>query len=80
MDSITQDSPRRDFLADCQRIHREWDAYAKALDTDHLISLYAPDAVLETPLVPAIFVRDVGRTNWYGGTGPTIGSPTAKRP
>ena len=55
MDPSPQDSLRRDFLADCERIHREWDIYARSLDTDHLISLYAQDAVLETPLVPAIF-------------------------
>jgi steroid Delta-isomerase len=55
MDSITQDSLRHDFLADCERIHRAWDTHARALDTDNLISLYAPDAILETPLVPAIF-------------------------
>jgi hypothetical protein len=42
------------FLADCERIHREWHERAKALDTDGLLALYAEDAVLESPLVPAI--------------------------
>ena len=55
MDLTTRDPLRRDFLADCERIHREWDSHAKSLDTDSLISLYAQDAILETPLVPAIF-------------------------
>jgi hypothetical protein len=55
MDSTTQDSLGRDFLADCERIHRKWDAHAKLRNTDSLISLYAQDAILETPLVPAIF-------------------------
>ena len=43
------------FLADCERIHREWHQRAKARDTDGLLALYAEDAVLETPLVQAIF-------------------------
>jgi steroid Delta-isomerase len=45
---------QRDFLADCERIHREWNARAKACDTDGLLALYAQGAVLETPLVQAI--------------------------
>ena len=42
------------FLADCERIHREWHERAKAVDTEALLALYAEDAVLESPLVPAI--------------------------
>ncbi|MBV8747970.1 MAG: nuclear transport factor 2 family protein [Xanthobacteraceae bacterium] len=42
------------FLSDCERIHREWHVRAKALDTEGLLALYAADAVLESPLVPAI--------------------------
>ncbi len=45
----------RAFLADCDRIHREWHERAKSRDTDGLIALYAPDAILESPLVQAIF-------------------------
>jgi len=43
------------FLRDCARIHREWHARAMARDTEGLLALYAEDAVLETPLVQAIF-------------------------
>jgi steroid Delta-isomerase len=43
-----------EFLADCARIHREWHARAKGLDTEGLLALYAEDAVLESPLVLAI--------------------------
>jgi hypothetical protein len=43
-----------DFLADCERIHHEWHERAKARDTEGLLALYAADAVLESPLVPAI--------------------------
>ena len=43
-----------DFRADCERVYREWHERAKALDTDGLLALYSEDAVLESPLVPAI--------------------------
>ena len=43
-----------DFRADCERVYREWDERAKALDTEGLLALYSEDAVLESPLVPAI--------------------------
>jgi hypothetical protein len=42
------------FIADCERIHREWHERAKVLDTEGLFGLYAKDALLESPLVPAI--------------------------
>lgn len=42
------------FLADCERIHRLWHERAKGLDTEGLLRLYAEDAELESPLVPAI--------------------------
>ena len=42
------------FGADCERIHREWHAKAIARDTEGLLALYAEEAILESPLVPAI--------------------------
>lgn len=36
------------------RIHALWHEYAKSRDTAGLISLYADDAVFESPLVPVI--------------------------
>jgi hypothetical protein len=43
------------FLAECERIHRQWHERAKACDCEGLLALYAEDAVLETPLVQGIF-------------------------
>src|SRR5262245_21157431 len=43
------------FLQDCMRIHQQWHERAKARDTEGLLALYAKEAVLETPLVQAIF-------------------------
>ena len=42
------------FLADCERIHRLWHFCASTRDTEGLLALYAGDATLESPLVPAI--------------------------
>lgn len=43
------------FLSKCVRIYQQWHDRAKSRDTDGLLALYAREAVLETPLVPAIF-------------------------
>jgi hypothetical protein len=40
--------------ADCSRIYDQWHEYAKSRDVEKLLSLYAEDAVFESPLVPAI--------------------------
>ena len=61
----TQGSLRGDFLADCERIHREWDKAARSLGTEGLVALYAQDAIVETPLVPAVFE---GRSGILGDT------------
>jgi hypothetical protein len=48
------ESSASDFRTACERVYREWHERAKALDTDGLLALYSADAVLESPLVPAI--------------------------
>ena len=47
-------------MNDFERIYRDWHEHAKNRDTEKLIALYADDAVLESPLVPAIMNRDSG--------------------
>lgn len=42
-----------------RHIYREWDRCARQRDVEGLLALYAPEAVLETPLIPAIL--DVSR-------------------
>jgi steroid Delta-isomerase len=60
---MDQQQPRdRSFLTDCERIYREWHERAKNRDTEGLLALYAEDAVLESPLVPAIL------DGWGSGT------------
>ena len=41
-------------MDDTTRIYEDWHRYAKERDTEGLLSLYADDAVFESPLVPAI--------------------------
>jgi steroid Delta-isomerase len=80
MDLTARDPLRRDFLADCERIHREWDSHAKSLDTDSLISLYAQDAILETPLVPAIFAGRSGILRGHREIRPFFEEGARRRP
>jgi steroid Delta-isomerase len=49
-----QNQQQQGFLADCERIHRDWHDRVKAPDTEGLIALYAEDAVFESPLVAAL--------------------------
>ena len=47
-------------MDDHTRIYEEWHRYAKNRDTEGLLSLYAEDAVFESPLVSAIIPRADG--------------------
>jgi len=58
----------RAFLADCDRVHREWHERAKSRDTEGLLALYAPDAILESPLVQAHFRWPCQRKRCAGTT------------
>jgi hypothetical protein len=80
MDPKKQRSPSEAFLADCERIHREWDARAKSRDTDGLIALYAQDAILETPPVPAIFEGHSGILRGHREIRPFFEEGARRRP
>lgn len=49
-----------EYSSDGERVYRLWDRYARAADVEGLLSLYAPDAILESPVVAAIFDTDSG--------------------
>lgn len=49
-----------DFRDDGERVYVLWDRYARERDVGGLLSLYAEDAILETPLIPAILGVDRG--------------------
>jgi ketosteroid isomerase-like protein len=46
--------------ATIENIYREWDDALSKLDVERLLTLYAPDAVLESPLVPHLLKIDRG--------------------
>ncbi len=48
-------SSKSDFDQHCERIFREWDAAARAGDTEAMLALYAEDIVFETALVQVVF-------------------------
>jgi hypothetical protein len=48
------------FRDDGERIYILWDRYARNRDVEGLLSLYAGDAILDTPLIPAILGVDRG--------------------
>ncbi|HVV74210.1 MAG TPA: nuclear transport factor 2 family protein [Verrucomicrobiae bacterium] len=43
-----------------ERIYREWDDALSRNDPDALVALYAPDATLESPLVPHLLHKERG--------------------
>jgi steroid delta-isomerase len=67
------------FLADCDRIYREWHERAKARDTNGLLALYSHDAVLETPLVQAVYAgRSDGILSGHAQIGPFFAEATRR--
>ena len=49
-----------DFKSDGERIYKLWDKYARDVDVNGLLSLYASDATLETPVILAILNTEAG--------------------
>jgi ketosteroid isomerase-like protein len=71
----------RVFMAHCERIHREWHERAKSRDTEGLLALYAPDAVLESALVQAIFdSRSSGTLRGHDEIRPFFAEGARRRP
>lgn len=69
------------FLSDCKRIHQQWHERAKSRDTEGLLALYAKEAVLETPLVQAIFDdRGSGILRGHREIGPFFEEGARRRP
>jgi ketosteroid isomerase-like protein len=48
------------FQQAAERIYHEWDKALADGDVDRLLGLYAPDAILESPVVPVVTDREVG--------------------
>jgi hypothetical protein len=48
-----------------ERMYTEWDAALSSNDPERLLACYAPDAVLESPLVPHLMGGDDGACRGY---------------
>src|SRR5919109_724387 len=48
------------YNPDVERIYREWDEALSQNDAARLVALYAPDAVLESPLVSHLLGTETG--------------------
>lgn len=66
--------------ADCRFIYEEWHARAQARDVEALLALYAPHAVLESPLVPAILDQSEGVLRGHEQIRRFLAAGTARRP
>src|SRR5262249_35112284 len=53
-------NPMNAYKSDGERIYHLWDQYARRADIEGLLSLYAADATLESPLINAILDTDKG--------------------
>ena len=49
-----------EFKSDGERIYKLWHKYARDVDVNGLLSLYAFDATLETPVIQAILNTETG--------------------
>ena len=70
----------RRFESDIERIHQQWHDFARGRDPEGLLSLYAGNAVLESPLVPAILDRDSGILQGHDELRRFLRQGTDKRP
>ena len=65
---------------DAAFVYQEWDARARAHDIDGLLELYAPDAILESPLIPRIMDQHSGVLTGHDQIRPFLHRGTQGRP
>lgn len=65
---------------DALRIYQNWHDYARTKAVDDLLHLYAEDAVLESPLVPAILGYPSGILRGHEEIGHFLREGTKRRP
>jgi hypothetical protein len=68
------------YASDIERIYHEWHDRARALDVEGLLSLYTEDALLESPLVPALMDWDRGMLRGHEELQRFFRKGTDKRP
>jgi hypothetical protein len=60
MDQQIINRSSEDLQADARRIYAEWDAALGSRDVDAALALYAPDATIESPLIPHLLGVEQG--------------------
>jgi hypothetical protein len=70
----------RKFATDIERIYHLWHERARGRDVEGLLSMYTEDAMLESPLVPAIMDRADGMLKGQVDLREFFKRGTAKRP
>lgn len=65
---------------DIEAVTRRWEEALAAHDVDGLLATYAPDAELESPLVPYILGRDSGVVRGHGELRPLLERVLARTP
>jgi SnoaL-like domain len=55
-----QSTAAQKSFPDVERIYREWDQALSKNDPAALLALYAPDAILESPLIPHLLGTETG--------------------
>jgi hypothetical protein len=63
-----------------EQVYRKWHDYARAGDVEGLLSLYAPDATLESPLVPALLGQPSGLLRGHDEIHRFLAEGTRRRP
>jgi ketosteroid isomerase-like protein len=63
-----------------ERIYREWDRTWSEDDLDAMIALYAPDATLESPLVPHLLGGHVGAIKGRDAIRRLLGKAAPRKP
>jgi hypothetical protein len=66
--------------AQARHVYRQWDSRARALDVEGLLALYTHDAILETPLIPAILDVSSGVLQGHAAIRPFFEAGGRRRP
>jgi ketosteroid isomerase-like protein len=68
------------FAEAAERIYHDWDKALGNDDVEALLSLYAPDAVLESPAVPLTLGADTGVVRGHSELRPLLEQVAARKP
>jgi len=65
---------------DCTRIYEKWHEYARSGNVEAILTLYASDAIFESPLVPAILDIENGTLQGHQAIRQFLEEGTRRRP